>query len=207
MCIRDSRNCGCDNYPQSPKYFERLPYVKDWPTKGRNSLFSSGRSTLALTSYWHCRLTLPKNELSTIQGSANYYLSFKNSYLQEILKFDNSEHSLLLSSMPIKSQSDSTHIISLPQDKQRLYQNILVNEDVRNSVLTFNGVPIYKLKYRDDPVVLHISSFERGPEPGIYSGLCCGSCQIVHNELGIGFLDCICYFYIGGCGFRCGAWL
>lgn len=157
-------------------------------------------------------------EISDFITSTNvrYYVVFEDGQLFCYLSCDGAgKKSFFTTQVKLNSSLyDSTtnsnkHILIgiNPANNEALGQ-VTFTEDFAISKLYSGGTQITGLTFSSTPVTIEVypplGDGDPQQTPAWQKRLCCIACAEVHALLGISEYNCICCFYIGGCGWSCG---
>ena len=144
------------------------------------------------------------NEIAdNITDPVNFYMVFEDGYMRCYLTYDGT-NSVMTTEIEASTTSNEantvfTHnVIGINNDIE--VGSAVFVEDYINHTLTNNSVPISGFTFSAALLTVTVVYPTGGSYPPMALWICCSACAIVHDQLGIPFLNYIC------CGGNCGSW-
>ena len=159
---------------------------------------------------------LNKNETAQLEklivnDPVRFYVVFEKGELRSLVAFDG-VNSILPTQLKLSSSiydaktNSNTHILVAVSPKTKKFLGeVIFTEDFTSKKLYTGKIEVVGFNFSSTPIQLVVTpALGSGEEPPVgMPYFCCSSCYIVHGLLGISELNCLCCFYIGGCGGDC----
>jgi hypothetical protein len=150
-------------------------------------------------------------ETLIVNDPVRFYIVFEKGEMRCLVAFDGVNSILptqlnLSSSLYDAKTNSNTHILvaTSPKTKEFLGKFTFI-EDFTSKKLYSGKTEVVGFNFLSTPIQLVVTpALGSGEEiPVGMPYFCCSACYTVHAALSISGLNCICCFYIGGCGGNC----